>query len=63
MISVQVRKNESIDHALRRFKRKCQQSGLIREVKKSSQYIKPSEKKKIAKRIARRRQRKRQSQR
>lgn len=36
--------NESLDSALRRFKRKCQESGVITEMKKREYYEKPSEK-------------------
>ena len=33
MIKVQVRQNESLEAALRRFKRQCNQSGLFAEMK------------------------------
>jgi len=58
MIVVNIRKGESIDRALRRFKQSCQRAGIHRDVKKSSFYLKPSEKKKIAKNMARRRYKK-----
>ena len=47
MTEVVVRENESFDKALKRFKRKCQRDGIMREVKKRQHYEKPSEKKKI----------------
>ncbi len=55
MIVVNVRKGESLDHALKRFKQQCQRAGIHREVKRASYYLKPSEKRKIAKRLASRR--------
>ncbi|MFQ5864190.1 MAG: 30S ribosomal protein S21 [bacterium] len=58
MIVTIVRKGESLDHALRRFKQQCQRAGIHKDLKKSSYYLKPSERKKIAKRLASRRHRK-----
>ena len=43
LIKVQVRSNESLDAALRRFKRQCNYAGIFRLSKKSSVYEKPSE--------------------
>ncbi len=43
---VRVRDNESLEAALRRFKRKCQKSGIVAEVKRRQHYEKPSVKKK-----------------
>jgi small subunit ribosomal protein S21 len=56
-IVIKLRESESIDHALRRFKRKCQYAGIFKDVKKSSYYIKQSDKKKIARNEAKRRSR------
>jgi small subunit ribosomal protein S21 len=42
MLEVRVRKGESIDKALRRFKRLCKED--FREMKKRRHYVKPSEK-------------------
>ncbi len=58
MISISVKQGESIDRALRRFKQRCQRAGIHRDVKKSSFYIKPSEKKKLAKNLARKKYKK-----
>lgn len=44
MIKVQVRPNEPLEAALRRFKRQCNYAGIFRLAKKSSVYEKPSEK-------------------
>ena len=43
MIRVQVRPNEPLEAALRRFKRQCNFAGIFRLAKKSSVYEKPSE--------------------
>ena len=49
MIEVNVRDNESLEKALRRFKKKWERSGVLKEVKRKSFYEKPS----VTKRIAR----------
>lgn len=41
-----VKDDESFESALRRFKRKCEKSGVLSEVKKRQYYEKPSEKRK-----------------
>jgi small subunit ribosomal protein S21 len=41
-----VRDNESFEQALRRFKRKCEKSGILSEVKRRRFYEKPSEQRK-----------------
>ncbi|MFQ7120243.1 MAG: 30S ribosomal protein S21 [Intestinibacter sp.] len=41
-----VRENESLDSALRRFKRQCAMSGIMSEVRKREHYDKPSVKRK-----------------
>lgn len=43
MPSVRVRQHESIDKALRRFKKECEKAGIVREVKRASRFVKPSE--------------------
>jgi len=50
-----MRDNESIDSLLRRFKRQCQRSGVLSEVKKREQYDKPSVKRKKKSEAARKR--------
>ena len=47
MIKVIVGENESIDRAIIRFKKKCQQSGILRDYRKSSYFLKPSQKKRL----------------
>ena len=45
MIKIRARDNESIDQMLRRFKKICEKEGLTRDIKRTSYYEKPSEKK------------------
>ncbi len=56
MIGVQVQDNESIDRALRRFKKKYERSGVLKEFKKRTNFVKPSMKKRLANIKAARRQ-------
>lgn len=58
MIIVNLKKGESLDHALKRFKQQCQRAGIQKDLKKVSFYMKPSERKKIERRMASRRYRK-----
>ncbi len=46
MAEIRVKENDTLDSALRRFKRQCQRSGVLSEVKKREQYDKPSVKRK-----------------
>ena len=55
MAEIRVKENESLDSALRRFKRQCARSGVIAEVKKREHYEKPSVKKKKKSGAARKR--------
>jgi small subunit ribosomal protein S21 len=50
--------NESLESALRRFKRKVQQEDIIREVKRHAFYIPPGEKARLKSQLARKRNRK-----
>ncbi len=43
---VSVREDESFESALRRFKRKCEKSGILTELKKRQHFEKPSVKRK-----------------
>jgi small subunit ribosomal protein S21 len=43
MIRVKVRSNESVEQMVRRFKKLCEKEGLTREIKRTSYYEKPSE--------------------
>ena len=55
MSEIKVGKNESLDAALRRFKRSCQKSGVLSEVRKREHYEKPSVKRKKKSEAARKR--------
>jgi small subunit ribosomal protein S21 len=46
MTEVKVRENESLDNALKRFKRQCAITGVLSEVRKREHYEKPSVKRK-----------------
>jgi len=42
MLLVKVKENESIDKALKRFKKKFEKTGVVKELRRRSQFIKPS---------------------
>jgi len=54
-VKVKVGKNESLDSALRRFKRNCQRAGIMSEVRKREHYEKPSVRRKKKSEAARKR--------
>ena len=58
MAEVRLQEGESLENALRRFKRKVQQEDIIKEVKKHSYYLKPGEKRRVKQALARKRSRK-----
>ena len=45
MPEIEIRKDESFEAALRRFKKKIEQEGILREVRDRKHYEKPSERK------------------
>ncbi|MCI8349876.1 MAG: 30S ribosomal protein S21 [Oscillospiraceae bacterium] len=55
MAEVRRKDNESLDSALRRFKRQCARSGVLAEVRKREHYEKPSVKRKKKSEAARKR--------
>lgn len=55
MAVVKVKENESLDSALRRFKRSCAKSGVLSELRKREHYEKPSVKRKKKSEAARKR--------
>jgi small subunit ribosomal protein S21 len=55
MAEIRVKDNESLDSALRRFKRQCARSGVLAEVRKREHYEKPSVKRKKKSEAARKR--------
>lgn len=54
MSEIKVGENESLDNALRRFKKQCARSGVISEYRKREHYEKPSVKRKKKSEAARR---------
>lgn len=46
MSEIRVGENESLESALRRFKRKCARAGVMAEIRKREYYEKPSVKRK-----------------
>lgn len=58
MAEVVVRENEPLERALRRFKKKVQRAGILRDLRKHRHYLKPSERRRRDRvRAARRRRR------
>jgi small subunit ribosomal protein S21 len=55
MSQVRVKENESLDSALRRFKRSCSKAGVLSEIRKREHYEKPSVKRKKKSEAARKR--------
>jgi small subunit ribosomal protein S21 len=52
---IRVKENETLDSALKRFKRSCAKSGVLAEVRKREHYEKPSVKRKKKSEAARKR--------
>ena len=42
-MKVRVKKDEPIDKALRRFKKKCEKAGLAKDIRRQQHFMKPSE--------------------
>ena len=55
MAEVHLQDGETLENALRRFKRKVLQEDIIREVKRHAFYLKPGQKKRIKSALARKR--------
>jgi small subunit ribosomal protein S21 len=55
MSQVRIKENESLENALRRFKRATARDGVIQEVRKREHYEKPSVKRKKKSEAARKR--------
>lgn len=60
LAEVKIQEGESIESALRRFKRKVQQEDIIKDIKKHSFYLKPGDKRRAKQALARKRSRKKQ---
>jgi len=52
LTKVTVREGETVDRAIKRFKRKVEQAGILKEVRKREHYLKPSVKAKLKARAA-----------
>lgn len=61
MAKVYVKKNESLEDALRRFKKKVVNEGILTELKRREYYLSPSEKRKEKSKQAQKKLRKYQS--
>ncbi len=59
MTKVSVRDGEAVERAIKRFKRKVEQAGILKEVRKREHYVKPSVQEKMKTRAAEARARKR----
>ena len=55
MVEVTVKKDEPLERALRRFKKKYEKAGILKDVKRTAYYLKPSEEKRIKRSKAKRR--------
>ena len=49
MVGIVISENEPIDRALKRFKKKYERSGVLKEFKKRAYFTKPSVKKRMKK--------------
>jgi small subunit ribosomal protein S21 len=56
-----VQDGETLESALRRFKRKVQQEDIIKDIKRHSYYMKPGEKRRTKEALARKRSRKKRN--
>lgn len=61
MAEIHVQDGETLESALRRFKRKVLQEDIIKEIKRHAFYLKPGQKKRIKAELARKRNRKKRS--
>jgi small subunit ribosomal protein S21 len=58
MIKIKARGSESLDQMLKRFKKMCEKEGLTKEIKRTSYYEKPSERRRRRLRKAQKREQK-----
>jgi len=47
LVEVKVRDGEQLERALRRFKKKWERAGILREIRRKAYYIKPSDEKRV----------------
>ncbi|MBE7060869.1 MAG: 30S ribosomal protein S21 [Ruminococcaceae bacterium] len=55
MSEIRLKENESLENAIRRFRRQCAKSGVLNELRKREHYEKPSVKRKKKSEAARKR--------
>jgi small subunit ribosomal protein S21 len=58
LAEITLQEGESLENALRRFKRKVMAEDIIKEVKRHSFYLKPGERRRLKKALAQKRARK-----
>ena len=58
LAEIRLHEGESLENALRRFKRKVQAEDIIKEVKRHSYYLKPGAKRRLKQALAQKRARK-----
>ena len=58
LAEIRVQEGESLENALRRFKRKVQTEDIIRQVKRHSFYLKPGDRRRVKQALARKRAKK-----
>ena len=61
MAEVQIHEGESLESALKRFKRKVLNEDIIKEIKRHAFYLKPGQKKRVKEALARKRNRKKRT--
>ena len=61
MAEIQIHDGESLESALKRFKRKVLQEEIIKDIKSHAFYLKPGQKKRVKSALARKRNRKKRS--
>ena len=61
MAEIRILDGETLESALRRFKRKVLQEDIIKDTKRHSFYLKPGEKKRVKSALARQRNRKKRT--
>ena len=58
LAEIRLQEGESLENALRRFKRKVMTEDIIKEVKRHSYYLKPGERRRVKQALAQKRARK-----
>jgi small subunit ribosomal protein S21 len=61
LAEVHIQDGETLENALRRFKRKVLQEDIIKEIKRRAFYLKPGQKKRVKSALARKRARKKRT--